>query len=402
MVLLAAWSNVAAQDAAAPAEPSAQQAATKPAEPAAAKPDPLQGLTFDLEKKTITVACKVAVTDANVPLEFLLCRVNSKDYESVLTTSAMPSSLHGLLLAMGLAQGKPARTVYLDGGTPYAIPPRGASLQITARWTDEQGKVHEMPVQNFLTCRTDENDENARKVALPDHWVFVGSVVLPNGVYRADLEGEMISVANFGASVIDVPFESSDNNAMLSYKANPDKIPARGTAVDLIIQVMPGAENEPHARMLVEVDRFGRFHVEGKALTQDELTSWASAFTRAHAKAEVQLRLDERALAGDIVRAQDALKFGGIWDVNQEIICTGNEPLPRTREQAKDLLADWARRFTAGQRLVANPIRDAEELLQDIRRQTEEAQAITAIWKTYAQEIAKGLEQYKASTQPSK
>jgi biopolymer transport protein ExbD len=337
------------------------------------------------------VQCKVALTDG--PLEFLVCRAGTKDYESVLSTAAVPSSLHGLLLAMGLAPGKPARTLYPDGDQPLVLPPRGPKLTLTVRWTDEKNVVHEMPAQELLSTRqADPNDKNPPQ--MPDHWVFVGSYVAPNGMYLADREGEMISVSNFGASVIDVPFESSDKNDRLSYRANTEKIPAKGTAVELVIQVTPGAENEPHARALVEVDRFGRFLVENKPLTEDELTAWASRFARAHTRAEVLLRLDERALVGDIMRVQDALKFGGIWDTHQEIAITGNEPLPRTAQQAKDSLAVWAQRFAAGQRLVADPVRDANRVLENLRQQSEDAQTLLEIWKTYAEEITKGVESY--------
>ena len=366
------------------------------AAPTAAQPDPLQGLTFDLDKRTITVQCKVTLTEG--PIEFLVCRAGTKDYESVLSTTAVPSSLHGLLLAMGLTPGKPARTIYPDGEKAQFIPPRGPKLHLTVRWTDDQQNVHEMAAQEFLAWR--QNDINAKAdehPPIPDHWVFVGSYVAPNGMYLADREGEMVSVSNFGSSVIDVPFESTANNTRLAYQANSAKVPAKGTAVELIIHVTPGAENEPHARALVEVDRFGRFRAEGEdqPLTEDELTAWASKFSRAHAKPEVLLRLDERALIGDIMRAQDALKMGGIWDVNQEIAATGNEPLPRTPEQAKDSLDVWAKRFTLGQRLIADPVRDGERLLQNLREQAAEAQAIQAIWDAYAKEISKGLEQYK-------
>jgi len=385
---------------AAVSDASAQEAAATPTT-APAKFDPLQSLSFDLDKRTVTVQCKVSL--ATGPVEFLLCRAATKEYESVLSTTAIPSSLHGLLLAMGLSPGKPARTIYPDGEKPIFLPPRGPKLTLTVRWTAAPGEVHEIPAQDLLAWRQyDGAPKNENKTPIPDHWVFVGSYLTPDGLYLADREGELISVSNFGSSTIDVPFESSSNNALLSYQANPDKVPAKGTAVELVIHVAPDAENEPHARAMVEVDRFGRFRADDKVLNEDGLIEWAATFVRAHAKAEVLLRVDERALAGDIVRAKHALKMGGIWDVNDEIIFSFSEPLPRTPEQAKDSLAVWSKRFAAGQRLIRDPVGDAETLLQTIRQHTEEAQAIQVLWTSYAKEITKGLEQYKTSTQPAK
>jgi len=374
-----------------------QTATSQPAS-ASAPADPMTDIKFDLKKKQIVISAKVALTTG--PVEFLLCRTGTKDYESVLSSGAMPSSVHGLLLAMGLTPGKPARTIYPDGEQPKFLPPRGPELKITVRWKDDKGKAKEVDAGDLLAPQ--QAGPKDKKPLMPKSWVFVGSDTLPDGQYWADKDGDIVSVANFGSSTIDVPFESSNKNEILSYKANSDTVPAKGTAVEVVIQVAPGAENEPHARIAVEVDRFGRFSVEGKTLTEEELTDWASKFSHEHSKTEVNLRLDERSLAGDITRAQDALKLGGIWDVSQQIISRGVPLPPRSPEQAKESLEQWARRFDSTRDVLEGPIQDAQELLKAMRVQMTETDAMQAMWKEYTRQIQQGLDKYKASaTKPA-
>ncbi len=51
-------------------------------------------------------------------------------------------------------------------------------------------------------------------------------------IYAAD-DGDLITVANFPASILDLPFRSSANDADRGYVAHAGRVPARGTPVTM-------------------------------------------------------------------------------------------------------------------------------------------------------------------------
>lgn len=160
-------------------------------------------------------------------LEFFACRLNSKEHESVVALDVPPHLIHAALLVIGAKQGKPA--IY----EPKFIPPTGEKINIEARWRDEKlGKI--------ASCRAQEMIKDEETGNLMDSsWVFTGGLfgVDPDGkkYYLANVTGEVFSVTNFPGSILDVPFESSNDNYNLTYVANTDAIPPVGTNVLLIL-----------------------------------------------------------------------------------------------------------------------------------------------------------------------
>ena len=45
----------------------------------------------------------------------------------------------------------------------------------------------------------------------------------------------MICVSNFPTAMLDLPFESSQQNAELLFEAFPDRVPPRDTEVDIVL-----------------------------------------------------------------------------------------------------------------------------------------------------------------------
>jgi hypothetical protein len=52
--------------------------------------------------------------------------------------------------------------------------------------------------------------------------------------YQAD-GGDVICVSNFPTAMLDLPFESSQQNAELAYEAFEGRVPPRDTEVDIIL-----------------------------------------------------------------------------------------------------------------------------------------------------------------------
>ena len=161
------------------------------------------------------------------PLEFFACRRGSKEHESVVSLDVAPHLIHAALLAIGAKQGKPAKF------DPEFVPPTGEEIEIELRWRDaESGTVRKIRAQETVRVA-----ETGREMSAP--WVFTGGLfgVDAEGkkYYLANVTGEIFGVSNFPGSVLDVPFESSSDNALLTFEANAAKIPPTGTPTALVL-----------------------------------------------------------------------------------------------------------------------------------------------------------------------
>ena len=161
------------------------------------------------------------------PLEFFACRRGSKEHESVVSLDVAPHLIHAALLAIGAKQGKPAKF------DPEFVPPTGEEIEIELRWRDaESGETRKIRAQEAVRVA-----ETGRETAAS--WVFTGGLfgVDAEGkkYYLANVTGEIFGVSNFPGSVLDVPFESSSDNALLTFEANTAKIPPTGTPTALVL-----------------------------------------------------------------------------------------------------------------------------------------------------------------------
>lgn len=349
-------------------------------------------LRVELDKRRVILQAEVCRDSG--PLEFLVCRAGTKEYESVLRTKAPGQQLHAALLALGLTPGKPARW---SGSGPAArfLPPQGPAVTITFRWKDKQGKTHQAEASDWLSA------SGEKQVALPKQWIFIGSEVLPDGRYWADIDGEIISVSNFASAVLDVPFESSDQNAQLDFQANAKTIPPVNTPVEVILTPKAGAEKSPHARVLLEIDRFGRLRMAGRPILLTGLEKWAQAYIAKHPSGQVHIRADGRALVADVARAREELRVAGVDEIEVSRLVPRQAILPRTAEQADQALKRWAWKFKNAKDLLRDPGEEAGAVLKQIEDDIKGLQATQTRWREYAQRIQEALNEYnKAKKQP--
>ncbi|MBQ9873892.1 MAG: hypothetical protein IJM30_05475 [Thermoguttaceae bacterium] len=179
-----------------------------------------------VSKDRVNVALGGVICLREGPLEFFACRRDSKEHESIVSLDLPPHLIHAALLAIGASQGAPAKY------DPVFVPPSGDKIEIEVRWRDGLGSVQKIRAQELVL----ENESGATMKA---DWVFTGGLfgVDPDGkkYYLANVTGEVFGVSNFPGSVLDVPFESSSDNASLCYAPNTPKIPPVGTKVLLIL-----------------------------------------------------------------------------------------------------------------------------------------------------------------------
>lgn len=281
----------------------------------------LPGLTVDLTNRRVIGEAAVCLRDD--ALEFAACSPGTKEHESLLVLTAQPKHLHlGLLLA-GIRPGTPARWK----GEQF-LPPTGDRIRITLRWHnpelevdriltryrfgaegDVREAVKEVEGRVFLSgddlkrlagagiggpllrelkqaaekwAARREKDRKTytaplyawirstktKKPMPPTEWVFAGSRTMGDGTYWADNDGTIVTVSNFESAVLDVPMQSTAENAELLWEANTKAIPPVGTRVEMIFAA---AAPPAPKQMTIQVATDGSMQIKDKPVTAGQL-----------------------------------------------------------------------------------------------------------------------------------
>jgi hypothetical protein len=151
------------------------------------------------------------------PLEVLVCKLRSKEHESILHVDADGRAIHAALVAAGAKAGSPVRFV------PKYQPATGTPIKVSLTYR-EKGKVKTVPAGEWVKDRRTGKD-------LATEWVFAGSRFFQDPdnpqappYYMAN-NGEFISLANFPDSMLDLPIKSSQEAAELMFEINTARIP---------------------------------------------------------------------------------------------------------------------------------------------------------------------------------
>jgi hypothetical protein len=193
-----------------------------------------RSLWFDPGAMRLIIRARVVLREG--PLEHLLCLKGTKEHEAILATDAQPSQIHAGLLLTGAEPGHPVRFV------PRFEPPAGTPIAIELRWKSA-GEARQADARRWV------RDEKAGN-PLSEGWVFAGSELFTDPVtkktmYAAD-EGDLITVANFGSAILDLPLASSANDAERVFMADPAQVPPVGTQVLMILR--PTRKQAPSKR----------------------------------------------------------------------------------------------------------------------------------------------------------
>lgn len=361
------------------------QPTTQPARPA-------MQVRIDTEANTVSFPARVVLREG--PLELLVCRSGTKEHESILATPARPSHIHAGLLALGLRPGRAAHWATTPDGQGVFLPPSGATLNVTFRWTDADGQEHAAEAHQWLR-RPGEDD-----AVEPIRWVFVGSEIIEGGHYWADTDGEVICVANFPGPVIDVPFESSNENALLAFAARTEPIPPLGTEVTVVLKPVEGAASAEVARAVFRVDRFGRYFLEGERIEVEQIRQWAREFKARHARPFIVIEAAPRSLTYDVERLRRLMGEARIVDIETRMSAVAGEILPRTGEQMLDAVEDWQQQFDQYRELIRDPGRQADVILRQIEYRREELGDLIELWTAYERELRRRVGEYRATSQP--
>ena len=207
---------------------------------------PLPHITIDTKKKIVDLDAKVVLREGDW-IELLGCAVGTREHESIVVIHAKASHVHTALMLVGHEPGSCIRWTW-DGQTPHIIPPHGDRIAVHVV-LQKDGKEVEVPANQWIV-----NKEQQKTV--PDNvWLFTGSSILevpdpddPNKVvnrYRGDIEGNIISVVNFGDEVLGRPTQVTDKDDKGMLTVNTPKVPEVGTKVKVRLRaadpIKPGA-----------------------------------------------------------------------------------------------------------------------------------------------------------------
>lgn len=210
--------------AAVPGSPAATAAEPGDRHPNLKRLSPTEEVWIDPARKEVVVGGRIAIDRG--PIEFFACSAGTKEHESIVATKASARLVHAALLAIGLEPGTP---VSFD---PEYVAATGPRVLVRARWTKDDGTSVTIDAREWVrNTRTGE--------PLDADWVFAGSSFWTDPAdgteyYQAD-GGDLICVSNFPTAMLDLPVESSQSNEALLFEAFTDRVPPRGTTVDLVL-----------------------------------------------------------------------------------------------------------------------------------------------------------------------
>lgn len=185
--------------------------------------DPECNAWIDPKFKRVVVDGEVCLTEGQ--LEMFACIKGTKEHESILAIDCKAFVLHAALLAAGAEAGAPVQF------TPAYKPASGTPIDISLVWTDSSG-IHRAKAQDWV-----KNYKTGK--TLEYGWVFAGSGFYEDEEtkekhYMAE-GGDLICVSNFPSAMLDLPIESSQSNNALTFAANTEVIPPRGTKVRVVL-----------------------------------------------------------------------------------------------------------------------------------------------------------------------
>lgn len=162
-------------------------------------------------------------------LEMFLCKLNTKEHESILHADVDGRELHFALTAAGAEAGSPVKF------TPRFQAATGTKIKVSVTYR-EKGKVKTAPAGEWIKDKKTGKD-------MAHDWVFAGSKFFQDPdrpdapkFYTANGSGEYISLSNFPDSILDLPVKSPKDAADLIFEIQTARIPPLRTPVIVTLE----------------------------------------------------------------------------------------------------------------------------------------------------------------------
>jgi hypothetical protein len=182
-------------------------------------------IVVDTNKKEVTVPGRM---QRDQTMEFLATQKGgSKSYESVMELDTNATSFNLALIMIGLQKTNASVPTQHFDSKPVA----GDPVEIWVEWKNG-GAVLKMRAEDMLY------DLRTKEVPPMGAWVYTGSTVLPDGRFRAEMDGVLIGFVHDPASIIENA-TGSGLNAYGSIKLNPNLKILPDTPLKLTVKALP-------------------------------------------------------------------------------------------------------------------------------------------------------------------
>lgn len=194
-------------------------------------------------------------------IELFACSPGAREHEAIVRIEARPTHLFQALGLVGLTPGHPIR---YNEKTNQIEPAIGDPVEIDIRYKHE-GQTRVEPIEAWML------DARQRRSIGRLSWIFTGSVSDGEGGIVTDFEGTVISLVDFGSSLIGLPERHSDSNEQLWLVPNTAALPPIGTSCELLFRLGP-------TRLRLEPD--GTIWVLGRWISRDDLAGLIARIRR--------------------------------------------------------------------------------------------------------------------------
>ncbi len=180
----------------------------------------LGNVILDTGKKEISIPGEINIATDDTIIEFFACGTLGKSHESILILDAEPIFL---FIALGLLDLEPGRNLNVVGD-PHE--PKGSFLDISVEWDQGENVVSHSARELVWNAITGQPMQKT-------HWVFTGGRLINNQL-TSQLYHNIIAVYRDPDSLINNPLPGGTDDR--TYRVNTDKIPPKGTKINLIIR----------------------------------------------------------------------------------------------------------------------------------------------------------------------
>jgi len=184
-------------------------------------------VVLEITNNSRRVLVKTSVVLREGPLEGLLTRSKKKEHEYMLAGDFDARHVHAALELAGAKAGAPVEFA------PKYKAATGSIIRISLRY-DKGGKAVTVPASEWIK-------EHKTGKPFAGEWVFGGSRMVNNGGVKDYIanHGDVICLCNIDSAMMDVSLASPKAFDSRIYDANTAKVPAMGTAVEVILEVVP-------------------------------------------------------------------------------------------------------------------------------------------------------------------
>jgi hypothetical protein len=216
-------------------QPSTQPGTQPASQPAHRRIELAEGLVVFPDSHSVEIKATTCLKSGF--LEQVACSPQTREHESLLVVEVKPSSIHAGLLLAGFVPGKPGSWKY-ENETFSFVPPTGDAVTILARY-ERDGRTVEEPIRHWI------RDARNHRPFPDESWIFGGSAFAtnpqwmgPGEHYVADMTGSIIGLVTFGDEMIGLGEVIPDQADVQEpeWEVDPDRVPAVGAAVTLIIR----------------------------------------------------------------------------------------------------------------------------------------------------------------------